>query len=1249
MDFLNHFSVKLRVTLLMVLFIVLISSLGVFTLQRISILHDLTETLYDHPLQVSNAALRAKTGIIRMHRSMKDVALSNSELELDLAISRVLSDEKLVYEDLAIVKEQILGEQGKALVSETITMFAKWKPIRMEVEELVVAGNKNEAAKITRQKGADYVAMLERQMNELTRYAHTKADGFIQNARETHVDIRDKMFWIILFVSVICLVSAVVVIGGITRSIHMLQEKMAESVTKGKLQTVDMHGNNEFSKLAEHFNTLVNTVEEQLQTSKYLNELNKVLTEEKTLDELYQNALSFVTRNTNGCASAIYQFDEVTETCTLRANFANIEREQPVNTFALREGVIGQVAAERLPVLIDKIDRTEALVKSATFYETPVSIYTTPILFGQKLLAVLEIAFLNTVTPIQRYFIEQAVNNIGGVLNSALQNAQIKQLLIESQEANISIENKSSEVSEKNEKLNVLNQELKAQATELQAQKNELEEQRNQVERADRLKSEFLSNMSHELRTPLNSILSLSQLLLTRGVGKDLKTSAEYVHVIDRNGRQLLNLINDILDLTKIESGRMEMYPVDFTLQSLLSELEETVHPLADKKSLQVIFSQDQPVSLHSDRDKIQQVLLNLLSNAIKFSDKGSIKLEAISKQDKLVVHVTDQGIGISEEDQENIFKEFTQVDGSFTRSHDGTGLGLAISSKLASMLGGEITVSSTIGKGSTFSLLIPLILPRNSDTYVSMPLVEEPLQDHFEESRKTILVIDDDEEDRAEIVGLLKKQAGYQVVEASSSRTGLNLARKIRPDLISLDLVMPGMDGWEALKVLKNDPLTTGVPVIITSQIEEEETSKALGAAGCIQKPIDKEKFIKLINELSQRDQIQSILVVDDDLGVRQYYKETLIDQGYLVEQAQNGAVGLEKYGRFKPDLIILDLIMPIMDGFSFLKKLRMREDYNQTPVIVVTSKDLTLDDRNNLSGTSEMFTKQNLDKKVFLHTIADLLEKSNSNQIEVSAVDKATVLVVDDNDVAGEQIQIVLEEHGFKVLVAQNGEQALELIEQVIPDAIVLDLMMPKIDGFEVLERIRSKDQTATLPVLVLTAKEITAEERQRLTNNNVHQLIQKGATDREQLAGSVIRMINKDYSSDHATTIKETDKKTILVVEDNEDNRYTIQAIFEDQGFDILFAEDGQTGIDRAHENKPDLILMDIQLPDLSGIDAMKNLKSNRQMSTIPIVALTAKAMKGDREELLAEGFDDYSPKPINPDELINKVNKWIHSKV
>lgn len=1242
MDLLNRFSVKVRVIALLALFLFLLTSLGIFTLQRIHILHNLTETLYNHPLQVSNAALRAKAGVIRMHRSMKDVALSKTQLELQFAIGRVLEDEKVVYQDLELVKQLILGEEGKKLVGDTVSLFAGWKPIRFEVEELVIAGKRDEASKITRQKGADYVAALERQMNDLTSYAHNKADGFMNNAQNTHQQIENLMIVATILVAAICLVATWIVIGGITSSIIALQEKMAVTVAGGALQKVEIRGNNEFTSLAKHFNSLITTVDDQLWLRENLNTLNQQLKGDLSLDELLETGLSCVTRTIDGCAGALYLYDKKSELCTLRSSFAFVESNYLANSFKLGEGLVGQAALEKLPILLKNISKRDAIANSGTMSEPPVGIYTVPVIYEKQLLAVLEVAFFEELSPIRKQFVDEAEKIIGAVLHTSMQADQIKGLFLESQEANEALALKSHEINVKNEELNALNQELQAQATELQVQKNELELKRSQVEEADRLKSEFLSNMSHELRTPLNSILSLSQLLIVRGVGKDPDTANEYLRVIDRNGRQLLSLINDILDLTKIESGRMDLFPTTFSLDHLVSNLFEIMQPLASEKQLTLKSYIAEDIALYSDEDKIHQILINFLSNAIKFTDNGTISLDATRSGEHINFAVIDEGIGISEENLDSIFDEFRQVDGSFTRAHDGTGLGLAISKKLALLLGGKISVTSQKNVGSTFTLTIPMQLGQ-------VPMAYNQIEQGFGQKKGsdfnqgTVLVIDDDEDDRIAIMNQLH-ESGYQTIAASTGKEGLALAKINQPDVISLDLIMPVMDGWEVLNALKADPETCAIPVIIISSSREEETSMALGAAGSINKPVDTLKLMAELSRIKKDDSISRVLVVDDDLGVRQLLEELLSKHGYQVELAANGEEGLEKYMKTQPDLIILDLLMPVLDGFGFLEKLRIQYRSRDIPIVILTSKDLDNEDRQQLSETHQTFTKHKLNKKKFLEDIAAAIY-GKSKEARKELGDAPHILVIEDNDIAGDQIKIALEENGFSVELAKDGEQGLKQINALLPDAIVLDLMMPKLDGFTVLERLRSQPETVKLPTLILTAKELSASDRQRLSHNNVHQLIQKGATDRDQLVKSVRRMIQSSPMENNVARPLVRNKRSILIVEDNPDNRLTMSAILNDEGFHIMYAEDGKKGVDLAQSESPDLILMDIQLPVMSGIEALREIKNNGDTSDIPVMAITAKAMKGDKEELLSEGFDDYIQKPVNPIELKSRVLKWF----
>jgi len=1124
MGFFNNFTVKSRISALFAFSIILFALFGGFSLQRIGMLAGLTKSLYDHPLKVSNAALRAETGMIRMHRTMKDLVMSRNSMDTNTAIQELLDDERDVYRELAQVKELILGDEGKKLAQVTIDLFAGWKPLRAAVEELVLKGDTAGAISLHRKNSTDYVSRLERQTRELNAYARKKADGFMQNALEVQRETRNQIVLAICLVAMVCFGAAFFLVESITRSLGYLKDKMAASTSSGEISMVEIEGQHEIADLATNFNALVTVVRDQLWLRNNLNDLNRELSSNLSSGELSDRGIRFVSRALKACAGAVYLVDRNDGSSDLKASFAVVEGKLFAKRFLQGEGVVGQVARENKPILLETVTRDDACTVSGTFSEPPGSIYCVPIAFEQDVLGVMEVASFDALDELKKQFMDQAAQIIASQLNISLQNAQIQDLYRKSQVANEALVLKTDEINASNNELSALNKELQAQSNELQAQRDELqaqavelEKKRFQVEEADRLKSEFLSNMSHELRTPLNSIMSLSQLMISRGVGKDPEKATEYLRVIDRNGRQLLNLINDILDLTKIESGRMDIFPNKFDVRKIVERVMETARPLSDKKGLQLQMQTDGAMVLFSDEDKIYQILLNFLSNAIKFTERGMVSLQVRAAGPEVFFIVRDTGIGISAENLDSIFDEFRQVDGSFTREYEGTGLGLAISKKLAALLGGNISVESTPGEGSTFTLALPICCSEELTVSAATPESAPVTFSTGLPDAKTVLVIDDEEAARDLLVEVLF-EAGYAALAAVSGREGLEFARRILPDVICLDVLMPSMDGWEVLRQLKADAATAAIPVVITSVSRDKDTGWALGAAGFVSKPLDSAAMRAEIGRVTTKQKVRSVLVVDD-------------------------------------------------------------------------------------------------------------------------------------NEIASLQICTALQEEGFDVVAARDGAEGLERVRQQIPDGIVLDLMMPKIDGFQVLEQIRSRPETATLPVLILTAKEITAAERSRLTNNNVQQLIQKGSTDRGQLVASVKRMLNpcrSDVRKQAAVLAKvksgHSTPSGILLVEDNADNRLTVTAIMEGIGCDVFIAEDGAQGVRAAREHQPGLILMDIQLPVMDGITAIKTIKADSSTAHIPIVAVSARAMKGEKETIMLAGADDYVSKPINPQELLDKVQKW-----
>jgi len=1030
MNLLYKITVKQRMTGAFVLMFIIFIAFGIFSITEMNRLGELTLTLYEHPLQVSNAALRAGMGVVKIQKSKKDLILSTSSQEIHDAIQAIRSEEEKVCQQLDIIKKQILGTDGKRLASETADMFSNWKPIINEVTNLVLEGDNNAAIIISKGKGADYAEHLEKKMTELRDYARKKADSFIDEAKRLQYQIYRKTALIIFSAALLFLFVSYLMIKSILSSISLLKDTMSEITRTGNFVKAELKGKNEITEMSDYFNILIQKLQNQFMLRDGLNALNQKLAGDLSYDDIVKKSIRFVSRHSEACIGAIYIYDKADSLCKLKASYAFAEKEYFSGQFRQGEGIVGQVAAEKKPIMLKNITSEKAVGITGTVSEPPKSIYAVPLLYNEELYGVIELAFFEEIGKTKRELLDETAKIISTAVYTAFQSDQIKELLEAAQNAN--------------EKLTAMNQELRSQSDELQVQsaelrtqKKELETQQIQVEEADRLKSEFLSNMSHELRTPLNSILALSQLMISKGTGKDKEQDAEYLRVIERNGRRLLALINDILDLSKIEAGRMDINLTEFDPVYVVDQVVETAHPLADEKGLQLIVHVEKNLMLLSDEDKIYQILLNLLSNGIKFTDHGEIEINVFKSENNICFSVRDTGIGIAPEHIPHIFDEFRQADGSTTRRYEGTGLGLAICQKLAKLLGGDISVESVKEKGSIFRLILP-----------------------FQES-----------------------------------------------------------------------------------EVRSKESE--------------------------------------------------------------------------------------------------------------VRSKESEVNSQKPTANSQQTIFENRL--------------------VQVSDLNQPVILVIEDNDVAMMQIRSALEESGYTVRPAFGGSEALEWVKQEVPDAVILDLMMPDIDGFQVLEQIRSTSRTAKLPVLVLTAKELTTAERNRLSYNNIQQLILKGSMDRNQLVACVAKLFQKQKEKKYPnispvpksesvnfdlSQILESERlvqvsdlhqrcrsRTILIAEDNPDNLITVTAILDGRGYSFITAVNGKEAVHLAKTSRPGIILMDVNLPVLSGLDAAKQIKSDPELNGIPIIAVTAKAMLGDKEKILISGCDDYLSKPINPDDLIDIVKKNI----
>jgi len=933
---------------------------------------------------------------------------------------------------------------------------------------------------------------------------------------------------------------------NLTNQVRAIAE-VATAVTKGDLtRSIQVEARGEVAELKDNINTMIdnlrlttdrNTEQDWLKTN--LARFTGMLQGQRDLVTVGRMLLSELAPLVNAQQGVIYRMGG--GTLVLLSTYADTP-EGYIGEVRIGEGLVGQCASEKRRMLITEFPKRTAPIRSGLFKATPKNVIVLPVLFEDRVKAVIELSSLSGFTASHLAFLEQLTASIGIVLNSIEATMQTEGLLKQSQQLATELQTQQKELQQTNEQLAQKAQQLAEQNYEVERKNQEIEQARRALEEKARelaltskYKSEFLANMSHELRTPLNSILVLGQQLADNPDGSLSGKQVEFARTIHGAGTDLLNLISDILDLSKIESGTVSVEAEEVFFGALLEAVSRPFRHEAENRKLhfEVTFEPQMGKSLVTDSKRLQQVLKNLLSNAFKFTEHGTVHL-AVSRAaagwsqghpvlsgagSVIAFEVSDTGIGIPPEKQRIIFEAFQQADAGTSRKFGGTGLGLAISRELASLLGGEIQLTSAPGQGSTFRLFLPQTyvgpaatnLPKNEkNSSAPMPVFLTTVTAVEQESRieddrndivegDAVLLIIEDDPHYARVVCDLARDKGFKTIVASTGSEALTLAHEYHPSAISLDVFLPDMLGWTVLNRLKLDPSTRHIPVQMLTLDEDRHHGLSRGAFAFVTKPSTTEDLdlaLTRIREFS-KPRRKRLLVVEDNPAEQFSVRELLWHQDIDIDMADSGAVALQTLDKGNYDCVVLDLRLPDMTGFEVLEQLRDTPKLKDLPVVVFTGRELSPDEDAQLHTLARSVVVKGVESPerlldetaLFLHrVITDLpLEKQNmldSLHRSDDALAGRKVLVVDDDVRNIFALSSVLERRGMTVLSAGTGREAIETIESTPDLAIVLmDIMMPEMDGYETMQVIRQNSALRRLPIIALTAKAMKGDRERCL----------------------------------------------------------------------------------------------------------------------------------------------------------------------
>jgi HAMP domain-containing protein/CheY-like chemotaxis protein/signal transduction histidine kinase len=1047
--------------------------------------------------------------------------------------------------------------------------------VRGIVKVVTAVANGNLTQRLTVQAKGE-VAALADTINNMTDTLATFADQVTNVAREVGVDGRlggqanvpgAAGTWKDLTGNVNLLAA------NLTTQVRAIAE-VATAVTKGDLtRSIQVETRGEVAELKDNINTMISNLRETTESNREqdwlktnLARFTGMLQGQRELSTVGQLLLTELAPLVDAHQGTIYHLAGTDDDAELALLSSYAQGVELAPTIRLGEGLVGQCAEEKRRILLTNVPADFVKISSSLGQASRVSVIVLPVLFEGETKAVIELASLQHFTPGSLAFLELLTQSIGAVFNTIEATMRTEGLLTQSQQLTVELQSRQSELQQTNEELGTKarllaeqNAEVERKNAEVEQARRALEEQAAELALTSKYKSEFLANMSHELRTPLNSILILSQQLAENSLGNLSGKQVEFSRNINSSGSDLLHLINDILDLSKIESGTVTVEIEDITFSGLRDTIDRNFRHVAEAKSLpfQIRFDADLPRAMESDPKRLQQILKNLLSNAVKFTSQGHVHVKVAlatqgwspehpvlsSGQQVVAFTVEDTGIGVAPDKQRLIFEAFQQADAGTSRKYGGTGLGLAISRELAVLLGGEIKLTSVHGEGSVFTLFLPLhyagpnagrVAARTDggagETRPEMTLLPLGREEHIADDRTsvdpgdtTLLIVEDDPHYARILLGLARDK-GFKGIVATKGAHALALARQYKPSAISLDIFLPDMLGWTVLNQLKLDASTRHIPVQIVTLEEERQHGLAHGAFA------------------------------------------------YLVKE---------------PTTASLEVAFDRIKDFAVPRTKRL--------------------------------------------------------------------LVVEDNDIERASIVELLDHEDIETVAVGLGEEALAAMRDHSFDCVVLDLRLPDMTGFDLLDKLHAEPALADVPVVVFTGKDLTSEDTARL-KHMAKSIVLKDVQSPERLLDETALFLHRVVTNLPQAKQEMLERlhggkevlrgRKVLVVDDDARNIFALTSVLENNEVDVISATNGRHAIELI-QTTPDLsmVLMDIMMPEMDGYETMREIRQKPEFRTLPILALTAKAMKGDREKCLDAGASDYIAKPVNTDQLLSLMRVWL----